>query len=69
MKDFKGNQLRIGDKVIFTDSYCRLLEGKIVGIHGRMLHITPLINRFGHTKSVHSWAVMKHPDSTHEKTL
>ena len=69
MKDFKGNPLKPGDKVIFTDSYSRLLEGKVVGIHGKLLHVTPLSNRFGHTKAVHSSAVMKHPDNDHEKTI
>lgn len=62
MKDFKGNPLILGDKVIFTDSFSRLMEGTVVGFFGKMIHISPLKNQSGHSKTVHSSAVMKYPN-------
>ena len=59
MKDFKGNTIEIGDNVIFTDSFNRLLEGRIIGFSGKLIIVTPLANMSGTTKSVRPWAVMK----------
>lgn len=59
MKDFKGTPLLIGDKVIFTDSFNRLLEGIIVGFSGNFVRVTPIQNAAGHGKVVRSVAVMK----------
>nr|MBP7472698.1 hypothetical protein [Prevotella sp.] len=59
MRDFKGNSLEIGDRVIFTDSFNRLLEGRVVGFAGHLIQVTPIQNISGHTKAVRKVAVMK----------
>lgn len=60
MRDFRGNTIEIGDNVIFTDSFNRLLEGRVAGFAGKLIIVTLLVNRSGATKTVRSCAIMKY---------
>lgn len=59
MKDFKGKNIAVGDKVVYTDSYNRLLEGTVEDISGNQIRVSADMNRTGHSKVVKSAAVMK----------
>ncbi len=59
MRDFKGTPLSIGDKVIFTDSFSRLLEGTITGFKGNLIFVSASRNMTGHVKAVRHHAVFK----------
>ncbi len=59
MRDFKGNMLEIGDRVIFTDSFCRLLEGRVERFEGKFIHVSSLRNQTGQSKAVRGHAIMK----------
>lgn len=60
MVDFKGKALLVGDNVVFTDSFCRLLEGKVTGFMGNLIQVCPVMNNLmGNPKAVHASAILK----------
>jgi hypothetical protein len=60
MVDFKGTTLAVGDNVVFTDSFNRLLEGRVIGFMGNLIQVSPIINNLmGNPKTVHYKAILK----------
>lgn len=58
MRDFRNESLAIGDRVVYTDSFSRLLEGVVVGENGKFIIVSPVGNP-RHQRAVRSQALMK----------